>query len=452
MSPDAPDEPKPSAWPESWQFSLGAIPLVALAVYALAHWRHAPDLVSLLWRDPMGVKMLVTSFVLLTVGATVFVGGCALLNRVARAPWRTGAIVTQIGLVVGWVVLFCAPVAFIVTVGPSAISIQRNMLKPSCSATAELADSLSLGRSIRGKSNSKPHCHISCGGTRVGDHTWFDGPCISCRERRVSLVSRGGPAGVSDRRGIRDLHSGYGAPGERGASAAAGASCSTTRMPMKFAPAVIFASALTALTAGRSPADDVQRNPPYGPVTVSLFMTDKDRKSELRITAEQEKALQATEEKRNKIFLSYNEECVKVFQSKLAEGQKTAKVRALDMKAADDLFKVYGEVLRPAQVKRMKQIVLQHHGIGVFDLPEVRDALKISDKEVKALRAAHYKLAGEVNTELSKRISAKTITAQEAARMASSMTIGVPDQVRALLSKEQQKAFDELHGEKFNYK
>jgi hypothetical protein len=129
MSPDAPDEPKPSAWPKSWQFSLLAYPLVMLALYALARWHYAPDRVSLLWRDPMGVKMLVASFVLLTVGATVFVGGCAILNHVARAPWRIRAIVVQIGLVVGWA-LFCAPVAFIVTARPSAISIQRNLLKP----------------------------------------------------------------------------------------------------------------------------------------------------------------------------------------------------------------------------------------------------------------------------------------------------------------------------------
>ena len=130
MSPNAPDEPKPSAWPKSWQFSLFAFPLMTLAIYALAHWLRAPDLVSLLWRDPIGVKMLVTSFVLLAFGGAIFVGGCAILNRVARAPWRTGATVVQIGLVVGWVVLFCAPVAFVVTVGPAAISIQRNLLAP----------------------------------------------------------------------------------------------------------------------------------------------------------------------------------------------------------------------------------------------------------------------------------------------------------------------------------
>ena len=77
----------------------------------------------------MGVKMLIGSAVLLAVGAAAFWGGCAMLNRLARVPWGTGATLVQLGLVGAWLVLFCAPVAFVVAVGPSAIAIQKNLIK-----------------------------------------------------------------------------------------------------------------------------------------------------------------------------------------------------------------------------------------------------------------------------------------------------------------------------------
>jgi hypothetical protein len=98
-------------------------------LYFLAMSLQRPDYVGLLWRDPMGVKMTIGVAVRLAVGAAIFLGGCTLLNRFARAPWGTGATIAQVGLTVAWVVLFCVPVAFVVTVGPAAIQIQKNLLK-----------------------------------------------------------------------------------------------------------------------------------------------------------------------------------------------------------------------------------------------------------------------------------------------------------------------------------
>ncbi|VTR93543.1 unnamed protein product [Gemmata massiliana] len=87
----------------------------------------------MLWRDPMGVRMLTGSAGLLLVGAGLYLGGCALLNRVtARSRWGTRATVAQIGLVVVWVAIFCFQAAFVCMVGPGAIQIQNNLLsKPS---------------------------------------------------------------------------------------------------------------------------------------------------------------------------------------------------------------------------------------------------------------------------------------------------------------------------------
>jgi hypothetical protein len=118
----------------------------------------------------------------------------------------------------------------------------------------------------------------------------------------------------------------------------------------------------------------------------------------------------------------------------------------------DDLFKVYGETLRPAQVKRMKQIVLQVRGMEIFDHPEVRVALKIGDRQVNELRAAYDRLASQLVGQLRAEVQAKKISSQDAARTASSMSHSVPEGVRESLSKEQRKVLEDLLGPKYNYK
>src|SRR5689334_13693942 len=73
---------------QPWQVRLLLVPLALLALYALGMWRRNPDLFSLLWRDPMGVKMAVVAVGTLLGGAFFFSGGCVLLNRLARVPWN----------------------------------------------------------------------------------------------------------------------------------------------------------------------------------------------------------------------------------------------------------------------------------------------------------------------------------------------------------------------------
>jgi hypothetical protein len=128
MATDAPVEPKSSAWLKPFQLNLLALSIVALVAYLAVLWLRKPDEVCLLWRDPMGVKMTVVAIGGLAGGASVYLAGCALLNRCARVPWGAGANVAQVILALAWIV-FCLPVAYVVTVGPAAIQIQRNLIK-----------------------------------------------------------------------------------------------------------------------------------------------------------------------------------------------------------------------------------------------------------------------------------------------------------------------------------
>ncbi|MBN9118985.1 MAG: hypothetical protein J0I06_07465 [Planctomycetes bacterium] len=127
MATDRPAEPKPDVRPWPWQFALLVPPLGTLAVFFVALFFRDPDLVGLLWRDPMGVKVTVIAVGGLVGGVFAYLGGCEVLNRRARVPWGAGAVFAQVALVVGWLVLFCLPAAYIVTVGPAAVQIQRNV-------------------------------------------------------------------------------------------------------------------------------------------------------------------------------------------------------------------------------------------------------------------------------------------------------------------------------------
>jgi hypothetical protein len=218
---------------------------------------------------------------------------------------------------------------------------------------------------------------------------------------------------------------------------------------MKLNSRLLFSSALGLLLSASAFGEvDTDKSSLYIPGNVQTFF-DKNTMAELKITPEQDKALKATQEKRDKIWRQFCDESLKLRSSNFASPDKATntKIWASERKAADDLFQSYSEVIKPAQLKRMKQIVLQIRGMGIFDYREVRDALKISDKEAKAVKAAFGKLLQDINAD----IKAKKITLDEGSKRTVAMQTGVPDKAREVLSEEQQKALDDLLGGKFNF-
>jgi Flp pilus assembly protein TadB len=127
MDTDTHVAPRPAF--QSWQLGLFAFPLIALAALALGLVALTPDYVSLLWKDPLGTKMLLGTAALVAVGSAVFLGGSLLVTRlVDRDTWGAGATVLQVSLAVAWV-LSILPALFVVTIGPAALQIQRNLLR-----------------------------------------------------------------------------------------------------------------------------------------------------------------------------------------------------------------------------------------------------------------------------------------------------------------------------------
>jgi hypothetical protein len=213
----------------------------------------------------------------------------------------------------------------------------------------------------------------------------------------------------------------------------------------------VFAATLTAWLAGPALANDADRFGPYSSTNIYLFFNDELR-AELKITADQQRGLALSEERRNQLWKQHIGETSKIQNSKLPEREQNAKLRPLDLQFTDDMIKIYSETLRPEQIKRMKQIVLQMRGIGVVDFPEIRKALKIGDAEAKELHSAWDKWANEKMQQLRSDVSAKKITNQDAAKIAGDAKYSVPEPVRESLSKEQKRTLEDLLGPKFNYK
>jgi len=214
----------------------------------------------------------------------------------------------------------------------------------------------------------------------------------------------------------------------------------------------LLATALTLPCSAAAFAGDADKQCMYSGVNLLSFFSNDELRADVKVTLDQERNLKGSEERRNAIWRQYCQDNGKLVNSKLPEREKNAKMRALDTQLVNDLFKVYSEILWPAQIKRVKQILLQARGIEVFEYPEIRSALKIGDKDVKELHAAWDKWAYERRLQLQADVAAKKITNEEAARLAGSAARSVPRKVRELLSSEQQKTLEDLLGDKFVYK
>jgi hypothetical protein len=220
---------------------------------------------------------------------------------------------------------------------------------------------------------------------------------------------------------------------------------------MRFARRAPIAASLTLSICGLAPASDAESRSLYSAIGLIIFF-NKEHSEELKITPAQEKALKASEERRQKLWRKYAEECGKITKAKMPKAEANAKFRALETQLVEDVLKVYAETLSASQIKRMKQIELQVRGMEVFDFPEVREALKIGDKEVRTLRDAYDKMARELVEVLKANVAAKRMTNEVAARIAIRMTFSVPEKVRESLNEEQKKVLEDLLGEKFTYK
>jgi hypothetical protein len=201
------------------------------------------------------------------------------------------------------------------------------------------------------------------------------------------------------------------------------------------APLLVVAMAVDLM--GETKAD-----PLFGSMAIWADLRDKKMMEHLKITKEQEKALKPLLDKGYKAMMTDIDS-----ERKVTGPDKEARIRAQATKTSDAFFKSLSPTLTDGQISRLKQIMRQERGITLFDYPEIRDALKLGDKDVEALKDAHKKLRDDVSRE----IIAKKLTGKAARVYFRPMEFSVPDKIIALLKDDQQKTLKAMLGELYPF-
>jgi hypothetical protein len=182
--------------------------------------------------------------------------------------------------------------------------------------------------------------------------------------------------------------------------------------------------------------------PLHSVANIASYLNQQRVKDELNLTKQQDIAIQKIVAKAGQ---KMGQDAETIF--KLSGPDKYAKVRALSTARADELFQSLGQTLTPGQVKRLKQISLQHWGIFLFDHPEIRNALHLNEAQVANLKAMHK----QIQDQLAKEVIAKRMNQKEGQKQYMVLTHSIPDSVRAALTEEQRKKLQDLLGQPYSF-
>jgi hypothetical protein len=203
---------------------------------------------------------------------------------------------------------------------------------------------------------------------------------------------------------------------------------------------LITAALMVVFSADARAGDFAKGVPLYHHASTSMLLNDPRVHTELKTTKEQQLGIKECMNKLGQSMASDIEE-----YKKPAGPDRDAKICALLTKRGEEYFQLLGKVLKPEQVKRLKQIQLQQHGMNVFEYPEFREALKLTSEQHAKVKSTYDKMIKDLIMDAKNgRISQK-----EVQRIYSSWGRGVPDGVRAVLTEKQQKKVQELIGEPF---
>jgi hypothetical protein len=187
------------------------------------------------------------------------------------------------------------------------------------------------------------------------------------------------------------------------------------------------------------PADAV---PPYKPVDIVLFMQSEEGRKALNIVGYLDSGIRTALE----TFQKSNRQDAGIVSMMNGSGSQ-ARIRAHNARRSDELFRSLERVVSPQQLKRLKQIMLQKWGMGLFEHPEIRESLKLSVEEAANLNRIYDGLRNAI----SKQLHDRAITQQKAAELFRDLSYGVPGPVRATFTEKQQQILDDLLGPPYQF-
>jgi hypothetical protein len=209
---------------------------------------------------------------------------------------------------------------------------------------------------------------------------------------------------------------------------------------MRLFAKVGLALGLAALCAAPAPA---QFYPYLDTPTGAMLLLSKSIQDDLKLDASQKSDLQKIVRDTPAKFKTESDQVNKEIQA------ANAKSNQLTTKVSEETAKEIAKALKPEQLKRAKQFVLQRLGLNAFNVAEVQAALRLSgdqkkdiktitddvNKETTAIRTAEYKKPRPDYTALQKKLGA--------------MHKAAVDKAVAKLTDDQKKTWKELAGDPF---
>ena len=126
---------------------------------------------------------------------------------------------------------------------------------------------------------------------------------------------------------------------------------------------------------------------------------------------------------------------------------KTIDFDAINRENFDGMMKMLAMTLDAGQMKRLQQLILQQAGMTLFDYPEIRGVLNLSEAQAATLKNVHSQLLREISGGGKGRYSKEQVH-----QLFDDYMHGIPDRVRAALSPSQQAVLQELLGNQFSFK
>jgi Spy/CpxP family protein refolding chaperone len=206
----------------------------------------------------------------------------------------------------------------------------------------------------------------------------------------------------------------------------------------------ILALGLIALLAGPTLAQErQQRGQPgggrgFGQFGLAGLVQNEGVQKELKLDKEvADKVRDAVQ----KVQAKYRDDFAKLRD--LPQEERGPKTQALSRTVNEETLKAVGDILKPDQLKRLKQIELQQAGVQAFSRPEVQKALNLTDEQKQKIRT----IAEESGREMRELFGAGNPA--EARDKIAELRKKTTEKIQGVLTADQKRSWKELTGEPF---
>jgi Spy/CpxP family protein refolding chaperone len=192
---------------------------------------------------------------------------------------------------------------------------------------------------------------------------------------------------------------------------------------------LILSAVLPALAASSVSAQLPNRGPVRGGPNPFAMVRHKAVQEELKISKEQQ-------EKLKDVMTKIRDQLLE-----LIENGEREKARALIKKHEKDVL----QVLRPEQVKRLKEVILQVHGIWAMTVPETAKELQLAPDQQEKIVA----LQNETEKQMKKIFEGEATDRKDAQKKMAELHNSANDKALLLLTPERKTKWKEMLGEPF---